>query len=228
MIYLPRVSWMDYLPAVYRNADSKSAFLERYLALFQTLYEDLNRQIGSSALLFDPCAGPADFLRWTASWFGERDLSIWPEEKLRRFLPQAVELYRRRGTARSILDLLELYTGERPFLVENAKLKRFRGAGEFHSIYAPLYGENSWEFTVLIREKYLRSPGERGALLKLIEEMKPAQTSVRLVALRPCIFAGQYSYLGVNSVLSRYKPLAIDGSSQFSMTAIGGGDSRPQ
>ena len=53
-IYLPSRSWIEYLPAIYQKADLEEGFLERYLGIFQTLYEDLNCKIRNVAEFFDP------------------------------------------------------------------------------------------------------------------------------------------------------------------------------
>ena len=43
-ISFPRQSWISYLPEIYQSSD-KDMFYERFLAVFQTLYEELNDQI---------------------------------------------------------------------------------------------------------------------------------------------------------------------------------------
>jgi len=40
---------------------------------------------------------------------------------------------------------------------------------------------------------------------------KPAHMECRIVALKPYIFLGQHSYLGINSVLGQYKAFQLDG-----------------
>ena len=41
-IYFPKQSWIYYLPEIYQKEDAKTTFLERYLGIFQTLYEDID------------------------------------------------------------------------------------------------------------------------------------------------------------------------------------------
>lgn len=62
-VHYPRESYLTYLPAVYSADDESRWFLERFLPIFQTEWDELERRIGDIAQYFDPDAVPSgDFL----------------------------------------------------------------------------------------------------------------------------------------------------------------------
>ena len=219
-IYLPSRSWIEYLPAIYQRADLKTRFLERYLGIFQTFYEDLNFKIGNVAEYFDSECCDLEFLQWLSDWLDINNSYIWPEDKLRRLLSQSVELYLGRGTKKSIEDIVELYTGTKPFIVESFQLDKFKGSQLYEITLLSMYGDNPLGFTVLVKEEYVKTRREYNILLNIINEMKPVQMELRLVILKPYIFLNQYSYLGVNSVLGQFRDVSLDGSSPLTLAIV--------
>jgi len=218
--YLPSRSWIDYLPQLYRKNDGDSHFLERYLAIFQTLYEELDAQIADSASFFDPECAEYDFLLWLAEWLDLSDSWLWEEEKLRRFIMRAISLYRRRGTRESLEEIIELYTGERPYVIEEFSMSRFAGTEFYEKTLLPLYGDDPYTVTVLIKSTLIKNEHDFNALQRVAAEMLPASFTLHIVLLEPYIFAGKFSYLGVNSTLGSYKPAAFDGRSAMMLSTI--------
>lgn len=219
-VYLPSRSWIEYLPAVYQRADLESGFLERYLGIFQTLYEDLNLNIRNVADYFDAECCDQEFLHWLSEWLDLSDSYLWSEDKLRRFLSRSVELYLERGTRKSIEDIVEIYTGAKPYIVETFQLEKFKDQEEYETTLLPMYGDNPLCFTVLVKEEHVKTVQEINILIKIIEEMRPVQMEIKLVILKPYIFLNQYSYLGINSVLGQYRDLSLDGSPLLSLAVI--------
>jgi phage tail protein domain len=219
-IYLPSRSWLEYLPAIYQKADLESGFLDRYLGIFQTLYEDLNLKIRNVANFLDVDFGNGEFLQWLSEWLDIADSYIWSEEKLRRLLLRSTELYRERGTKKSIEDIVELYTGTKPYVVETFQLKKFIGSEEYKKTLLSMYGDSPFGFTVLVKEECVRTVRDYNILVKIIEEMKPVQMELKLVVIKPYIFLNQYSYLGINSVLGQYRNVSLDGSVPLMLAVI--------
>lgn len=218
-VYFPARSWIGYLPEIYRKED-KGAFLERYLGIFQTIYEDFNEEINRVLQNLDAESAQKKYLAWLAEWIGIKDCHIWSEKQLRRLLKKGVLLYRKRATRQGISDFVELYTEERPFIVENHQLLYFRKDRKRFDNLQRLYGSNSCSFTVLVREEVFDSARKPQMLLQLLGEIKPVQTECRLVLLKPYLFAGQHSYLGVNSVLGKYTATVLDGHSAVSFSVL--------
>ena len=222
-ISFPSRSWMLQLPEIYRKADCKKMFLERYLALFQTMYEDLNDQIAGSARLFDMESTEKRYLDQLARWLDIRQCYMWPEEKLRMLLRRAISLYQRRGTRQGLLDFIALYTGEKPFCIEFFQLEDYAQERAYYDRLRELYGNRKGQVTILVRDGAAPTTEQYKILEKLIEEMKPAQTDVKLTVLKPYIFLNGHSYLGVNSVLGRYQAAALNGRSMVPFLSLGEG-----
>jgi len=225
-ISFPKQTWMKYLPEIYQQADYEKTFLQRYLGIFQTMHEDLNQRIHESAQLFDMETAEGEFLNWLAEWLAIGESYIWSEEQLRRLLAEGVPLYKRRGTRQGIIDFVTLYTGEKPFLLENHQLQYFRKDKKQAERLHRLYGSNPYSFTVLVREEVLHSVQEQKTLVQIIEGVKPVHMELNLVIIKPYIFLDGHSYLGINSKLGRYADMALNGHSSIQFAFIGLGSRR--
>lgn len=131
-VYYPRASSLQYLPAVYREEPLSSDFLDRFLSLFDTIRGGSSDQITTIARYFDPMATPAgkntagtDFLSWLASWLGMTLQNNWPVERRRELVRQAHRLFALRGTLEGMRLHIKLYTGLRPRILEQFRLRRW-------------------------------------------------------------------------------------------------------
>lgn len=209
-ISFPGQSWTGYLPEVYQREDAEQ-FLDRYLGIFQTIYEDINQWLRGVAANFDVETAPGEMLAELASWVGIENTYIWKEEILRRFLAEGVSLYKRRGTRQGLARFIALYTGEIPYIVEHHQILPFRKEPGRFQVLKKLYGSSPYVFTVLLREKIVGAPRQQKALVRLIEQLKPAHMETKIVFMKPNLFVEQYSYLGINSVLGTYGSPVLDG-----------------
>lgn len=111
----PVSGYLEYLPVTFQNED----FLGRYLLIMETLWEPLEQRQDQIAMYFDARTCPVGLLPWLASWL---DLPLdpsWPENRQRRALGEAMELYRWRGTSHGVMRAIELFTGVTPDIVED-------------------------------------------------------------------------------------------------------------
>ncbi|MCP4368025.1 MAG: hypothetical protein GY797_07930 [Deltaproteobacteria bacterium] len=118
----PRTSYLRYLPATYSTDDTGREFLERYLSLFETMADGLEHEITNMAGYFDPDAVNEEFLDWLGSWFAISKDENWPLEKRRILVKRAYGLYKMRGTLRGLEEIVSLYTGSKPFIIEHFRL----------------------------------------------------------------------------------------------------------
>ena len=125
-IFFPKVSYLEYLPSVYREDPVKADFLDRFLAIFESLFFEIDFTIDHLGRWFDTAGAPPEFLEWLASWVaadqgrGERAArKKVSEAKQREFISQVVSMYRERGTRQGLEDLIFLYTGKKPIIIEN-------------------------------------------------------------------------------------------------------------
>lgn len=110
-VEFPRVTYLQYLPAVYQTEVGNRDFLERFLALFEAGLSSIEAKLDHWEMYLDPRttpAAPRDFLSWLAGWVGFTFSPAWPEATRRRLLQAVPELYRRRGTASGLKLLLKL------------------------------------------------------------------------------------------------------------------------
>ncbi|MDR0469834.1 MAG: hypothetical protein LBH09_07675 [Peptococcaceae bacterium] len=219
-VYLPVLSWMSYLPEIYQTDSGSKSFVERYLYIFQSLYEDMEREINRVARYFDPDVVDSEFLQWLAEWIDIDDAYIWREDQLRYLIRNGMRIYKKRGTRQALSEMVELYLGEKPYIVENFQLEGYEGDASLSGLVAGLYGANSYYFTVVVSENAVPSTKEHKTLLRIIESAKPAHVEANVVVLKPYIFLDKYSYLGMNSVLGQYRPATLDGFSAVPFTGV--------
>lgn len=118
-VYLPRRSFLRYLPATYQEDDTGKSILERYLSLFESLSFDLEQVIARVPAYFDARGTPAEFLNWLDSWLAIARDDNWPEAKQRELLANIFPLYQQRGTIAGLKALVKLYCGREPLIIEH-------------------------------------------------------------------------------------------------------------
>lgn len=111
-LWYPRFSYLQYLPAIYREDPFHASFLERWLANFEGVFTGLEDMIDQLAILLDPRSAPADSLPWLAGWLGLILDPLWQVEQRRFFIRHAMAFYRLRGTLQGIDVALRLYMGQ--------------------------------------------------------------------------------------------------------------------
>ncbi|MCX4673183.1 hypothetical protein OG453_42245 [Streptomyces sp. NBC_01381] len=145
---LPRATSADLLPAVYREDPTADDFTERFLSLFDSVVETLDRATERAPALLDPAGVPDGVLPWIAGLLG---LDLGPDPNpapgassggglgsrsrpgtpdlgnaqlspavLRQLIAAAPELRRRRGTPCGLALALEIVLGMRPAILEPA------------------------------------------------------------------------------------------------------------
>lgn len=209
-VHYPRMSYLSYLPALYQEEETSRRFLERYLSLFAAFFNDLDDRIEHIARYFDSDLASGPFLKWLGSWLGIEVDDNWNETQLRRLVQQAPELYRLRGTRQGISKIIEIYTGEKPYIIEHFQLKKMRDIAGLRELAAHLYADNPYCFTVLIKPEYVESEKERTMIQAILDGQKPAYTEARLVPLQPWMYMDMHSYIGVNTYLSEPSLMALN------------------
>lgn len=104
-------TYLQYLPAIYREEDRSRQFLGRFMSLFESLYDEVEGKIGRLPELFDPMAVPREFLTWLAGWFAFDLDEDWDITKKRQTIAAAFTLYSQRGTAAGLQAAVRLFTG---------------------------------------------------------------------------------------------------------------------
>ena len=99
--------YVQFLPIIFQEND----FLERFLSIFETIWEPLEQRQDHISLYFSPRTCPVSWLPWFATWFGLELNPHWPEARVRALLAEVPELYRWRGTKYGLTRMLEVCTG---------------------------------------------------------------------------------------------------------------------
>lgn len=198
----PKETWMRFLPEIYQG--EQGGFLERYLCIFQSIYDDMNMDIQRDALLLDIHAAPPEFLQWLSGWICAADPHLWRPERLRQYLEQGASVYQRLGTPGTLERMVEIYTGLTPYLKEAEP------------------GDNPHAFYLYVQEESVATPRRYQALLRVIREGKPANMEVQVIALKPYVFLNQNTYLGINSRLNQYGQAVLDSGASIPYAVLGG------
>jgi phage tail-like protein len=120
-LQVAKVSWVRYLPQVFQlSAQNENQLLHEYLWIFQQLHDKVGHVLDRMPWLFRPQETDPAFLPWLAGWIALGLESAWPVEQQRRWLRRAPALYSIRGTRVALEQMIEMYTGLRPVIKENA------------------------------------------------------------------------------------------------------------
>ncbi|GAA0377017.1 phage tail protein [Caldalkalibacillus horti] len=209
-VYFPRQTYLPYLPAVYQEEDTGQDFLARYLALFHTLFTEVEEEINQLPTYLDADVVTGPFLSWLSTWLGISSTDRWSEQQLRSLIKLAPELYPLRGTKFAMQKMIELFTGKPPIIVEYHQYKEMRKDQQLGQIIDRLYGSNPYTFTVLIEQNLIKTERERFIVERIIEEEKPAFTEGKLVLLEENIYLDMHSYIGMNTILTEPSLLILD------------------
>ena len=125
-VFFPRQSYLQYLPAVFQDDDESRLFLDRFLSIFQTTFDDIDSRLDNLWQVFDPLMTPDAAFPWLAAWLA---LPIDPTMELpqqRKLLKNAFPTYRIRGTVQGLEQLIQDYTGvEKIRILEHFKIRNW-------------------------------------------------------------------------------------------------------
>ena len=91
-IEFPQISFVDYLPEIYKEGQEKDCFFQRFMGIFQSIYTDLEDKIDFTPLRFDVDRTSREFLDWIGDWLSVRYADIWGEKKLRKIIKESVKI----------------------------------------------------------------------------------------------------------------------------------------
>lgn len=182
-----RADLVRFLPGLYQDTEpqlepgqpARNDFLWRFLMLTERSWQPLESRIEQIWNYFDYTIAPEDMLAWLAWCLDLTFEEDWPVEKRREAVGQMADLYRRRGTKPGLQDMLELYVGECPEIVEHRGRKFKLGTGAKTGAklgYNVALGKDArpHEFSVIFRRPL--TEGQRTLAEKIIRADKPAHT----------------------------------------------------
>lgn len=211
-VFYKRDTFLKYLPSIYTE-NKEDDFIERFLSIFHTLFMDLEGKIDHVYEYFDPESVRAEFLPWLARMMQINLDYNWSDYQLKELIKQANYLNKRRGTKEAIKKVVELYLQDEVFVVENFQIEKELNNPKLKDLYEQLYTKNPYSFTLLIKYKKDLDDTKIKNLKNILEGEKPAHTQINLVILKPWIYLDSYSYLGLNSYLSKWNYLKLNNES---------------
>ncbi len=211
--YFPKETWMKYLPSVYQKDEDSLSFLERYLGVFQSTYDELDYEIANNQYKLEPLTTSKEFLYFLAELVDIEHAYSWKESTLREVIAKSSELYKKRGTKQGLIDIIKIATKEEPIIVEGWQLE---GRPDLQERF---YGTSKNSITVLVNERHLKER-EREILMNLIQGFTPVGIEINLRDIREYTVLGEHLYLGVNSKLETYENLKLDGLSRIDSSII--------
>ena len=212
---------LDYLPAIYaENGD----FTKRFLSVFDSIMMDMEQAIYELPARFDYENTTSQMLEYLADWMcvesadGGKDTLA---ERIRTAQADYESLYTVAGIKRSIKRL----TGQQALIIESADVDPNRPGCANSALYRRLYGENPYQFFILLPEDAFRSRVQMEAFLDRMQGLIPAGTEFELVLLKRCVQLDRHTYLGINTMVSDYVPVMIDENTTIHYdTMIGGNE----
>ena len=199
-INFPFNSFVQYLPEVYQNVPN-SAFLHRFISIFQSMYLELEEIIDNIPEKFEPSFSDPKFINWICNLF-DLDSSIYSEAYLRDALRNMTSEFMSYGTRNSLVKTICSYIHDDPILVEKFRITHNDYYIIEKELVDKLFGGSNYNFTVILKETDIKNEKCYADLLKIIHERIPIDAICNLVILTDNIILGVHCYIGVNSRIS--------------------------
>lgn len=146
---------LGYLPGIYHTD-----FMARFLAIFESILVPVEWTVDNFDLFLSPGTAPARFLPWLANWYTISFDASWSGAQRRALLAAAPAIYARRGTRWALAEVLAIYTGDEPEIVE--------------------FEDEDDPFTFTVRFPFARGKVDETLLQQIVDAHKPAHTNYRL------------------------------------------------
>jgi len=129
----PSHDYLRRLPKTFSRDANAASFLQRYLAMFEGFLGETEARSVDRDLLLDPRSAPDEVLPWLASFVGLVLDERWASapaprghpavDARRKFIAEAVTLFRKRGTLPGLSRFIEIYTGIPVVIIEHFRLR---------------------------------------------------------------------------------------------------------
>lgn len=203
-------TWLSLLPEVYQ--EKGRPFLEKYLGIFQWLYYDMTQIISAVPHRLYPAHADRELLEQLAKWFDVENITIWNQRQLIYLIENAGRLSGIRGTKAYMQEMVFLYTGQKPYIIEYYQIDPYKTDLKKRKTLERLYGEDVYMVTVILPPGSITDRQRIAVLQRIIRFAAPAYIECRLVVLESCIYLDGYSYIGLNSYLSGYQNVWLHNS----------------
>jgi phage tail-like protein len=208
-VEFPQGSFIEYLPEIYQES-GRNSFFERYLTVFQSLYEDLEHEVERIPEYLDYETAPDKNLPLFAAWTGSWDAGYeYRPQQMRYLLRNLQKIQSGRGTRQTLEQMIRIFTGKDAVIIEYFKWHDWmEKESSMEEIYERLFGRSEDTFTVILDMSDKSGDLSRGRLLDLLEAYVPLGMHCNLVLLEKNSRMDGHCYLDRNGCLST--PAAAD------------------
>jgi len=207
----PRRSALDDLPPLFRQDPESAAFVDRFMAYFNTVFDEVSATHTETPALFDPFAVPPEFMDWLGSWFDLEFQSGWSVQTRREMIAEAIPYFRMRGTVAGLKRILQWHTGltgDLPQVIEHYRLADLPSSPVIGGTELPS-ANLAHGFTIVLPQISADTPDELARLNRLIAASIPAHTHYNLILIHPGITIGRQSTVGVDTLLGSFDPAPL-------------------
>ena len=215
-------SLLKYLPATFQEGSrgNEPNFLARFLLGFEDVLlgrdvalEGFEQKIAAVHRYFEPGAdlveperAPREFLQWLAGWVALTLRDDLDDEPQRRFIANAVQLYRRRGTKRGIVDFLNIFTEVGTSYIDERNDAFQIGVHSQIGVDTWVNGGPAFAFVVHIKLRPTTDlaviEAKRAIACAIVDLQKPAHTSYTLeYDGAPRLQIGVSSTVGIDTII---------------------------
>jgi phage tail-like protein len=218
---IPRLSYLNYLPAIYARRDSRNdpsgaLLLERLLAMFEGKLTHMESAYESVSRLLNPEAANEEWLQFLSAWLGLVFDPSWPLDRKRQLVLEAADLYKRRGTPESLKRYVEIYTGKRPALLEGFQWRPSSAlvVGRAGRVGCSTFGGQSCNyqpyahrFTLFVfLDEACDQEAMESTVRSIVKSVIPAHIEYNLCFVLPQSRVGLQSTVGLDMVLGASEP----------------------
>ncbi|MBR6172607.1 MAG: hypothetical protein IKQ49_05490 [Eubacterium sp.] len=208
-------NFMATYPEVFRERNS---FFHRYISIFSSIYNDFEQDIARLPQLLDPELCPKELLIVFGSWVGiDLEGGSLDEQTMRRFVCEAYELNRLKGTKKVIERVLEILLGEPAVVIEHNLLRSWIKEEKIE-VPEGFKTQGVYDVTVMIPGKLTEELRHR--IIFMLNQFKPIRTRINIVQMDETPMADSRTYLDINSRLPKERSAELDNGFSLDGTVV--------
>ena len=211
-VEFPAKSFVEYLPEIYQQ-EGRDSFFERYMAVLQSMYEDLEKEIENVPQYLDYETTKEEYLPLFAEWTGRWNHgNHWTPKLIREILGELQLIQTGRGTKTVMERMVYLITGKKASIIEHFQWEDWMGSkSTLLEDYHKLYGNDEDTFVVMIEGTQKEIGCSERMLERKLKDYTPLGMTCKVVYLNKNSHMDAQSYLDKNSYLSTPENPNTDG-----------------
>lgn len=210
----PHESFLDYLPKIFKENDSNTLFLDRFINIFQDVFIDIEKMIDDVFVSFDPLSTKKENLNWLCEIVGIDYFLELEEEIQRKLIYNSSNLYNMRGTKKGLNLLISMFTGKDSIVIEHFKIYEDLEDLDYTNRLENLYDKNIYSVTAYVNEDDITIKNT-DVLRKIIDNYVPAYIDCKLIRITNKLKLGTHILLDINSRIKNPFELRLERNSKI-------------